>query len=122
MLEEAFRHVPREEIFEQTGIQFMQINSLYQLLSMVVRQSPALEIAETFLMTPGLLNYWLTGRKVCEFCIVTTSQCYDPREGGLGQTAARKAEYSHAYLPRDRVAGDRFWCVVAVSSQRRERE
>jgi rhamnulokinase len=81
MLEEAFRRVPREEIFEQTGIQFMQINSLYQLLSMVVRQSPALEIAETFLMTPDLLNYWLTGRKVCEFCIVTTSQCYDPREG-----------------------------------------
>jgi rhamnulokinase len=81
MLEEAFRRVPREEIFERTGIQFMQINSLYQLLSMVVRQSPALEIAETFLMTPDLFNYWLTGRKVCEFCIATTSQCYDPREG-----------------------------------------
>jgi rhamnulokinase len=81
MLEEAFRRVPRAEIFEQTGIQFMQINSLYQLLSMVVRQSPALDIAETFLTMPDLFNYWLTGRKVCEFSNSTTTQCYDPRKG-----------------------------------------
>lgn len=87
MLEEAFRRVPREEIFEQTGIQFMQLNSLYQLLAMVVGRSPALDIAETFLTMPDLFNYWLSGRKVCEFSIATTTQCYDPRlpppdEGG----------------------------------------
>jgi rhamnulokinase len=78
---EAFRRVPRAEIFEQTGIQFMQINSLYQLLAMVVGRSPALDIAETFLTMPDLFNYWLTGRKVCEFSIATTTQCYDPRKG-----------------------------------------
>ncbi len=81
MLDEAFRRVPREEIFEQTGIQFMQLNSLYQLLSMVVNRSPALDIAETFLTMPDLFNYWLTGRRVCEFSIATTTQCYDPRQG-----------------------------------------
>ena len=81
MLEEAFRRVPREEIFEQTGIQFMTLNSLYQLLSMVDGRSSALDIAETFLTMPDLFNYWLTGRKVCEFSIATTTQCYDPREG-----------------------------------------
>mgnify|MGYP005850467045 CR=1 FL=1 len=81
MLEEAFRRVPREEIFAQTGIQFMQINSLYQLLAMVVGRSPILDIAETFLTMPDLFNYWLTGRKVCEFSIATTTQCYDPRKG-----------------------------------------
>lgn len=81
MLDEAFRRVPRAEIFEQTGIQFMPLNSLYQLLSMVVNQSPSLEIAETFLTMPDLFNYWLTGRKVCEFSIATTTQCYDPRAG-----------------------------------------
>ena len=79
MLDEAFRRVPREEIFAQTGIQFMQINSLYQLLAMVVGRSPALDIADTFLTMPDLFNYWLTGRKVCEFSIATTTQCYDPR-------------------------------------------
>ena len=82
MLEEAFKHVPRAEIFNQTGIQFMQLNSLYQLLSMVVSRSPALEIAQTFLPMPDLFNYWLTGRKACEFTIATTTQCYDPRRPG----------------------------------------
>ncbi len=81
MVEEAFRRVPREEIFEYTGIQFMQLNSLYQLLSMVVGNSPALEIAETFLTMPDLFNYWLTGRQVSEFSIATTTQCYNPRQG-----------------------------------------
>jgi len=80
MLEEAFSRVPREEIFEQTGIQFMILNSLYQLLSMVISRSPALEVAETFLTMPDLFNYWLTGRKVCEFSNATTTQCYDPRQ------------------------------------------
>jgi len=82
MLDEAFRRVPRALVFEQTGIQFIQLNSLYQLLSMVVHRSPALEIADTFLTMPDLFNYWLTGRKVCEFSIATTTQCYDPRKGG----------------------------------------
>jgi rhamnulokinase len=79
MLEKAFSLVPREEIFEQTGLQFMQLNSLYQLLSMVLQKSPALEIAATFLMMPDLFNYWLTGQKVCEYTDTSTTQCYDPR-------------------------------------------
>jgi rhamnulokinase len=79
MMDEAFRCVSRAEIFEQTGIQFMQLNSLYQLLSMVISESLLLEVAETFLTMPDLFNYWLTGRKVCEFSIATTTQCYNPR-------------------------------------------
>lgn len=79
MVEAAFKHLPRERIFDLTGIQFMQLNTLYQLFSMVERQSPALEIAETFLTTPDLLNYWLCGRKASEFTMATTTQCYDPR-------------------------------------------
>jgi rhamnulokinase len=79
MVEEAFRRLPRERIFDLTGIQFMRLNTLYQLFSQVVQQSPALQIAETFLTTPDLLNYWLSGRKACEFTMATTTQCYDPR-------------------------------------------
>src|SRR5262249_42682583 len=82
MIEEAFRRVPREQIFERTGIQFMQINSLYQLLAMAAGRSPALDIAHTFLTIPDLLNYWLTGRQFCEFTNATTTQCYDPRAKG----------------------------------------
>jgi rhamnulokinase len=80
MIEEAFRRVSREEIFEQTGIQFMQINTLFQLLSMVVEGSPLLDVAQTLLMMPDLFNFWLTGVKVSEFSIATTTQFYNPRE------------------------------------------
>lgn len=79
MMEEAFKRVPRREIFEKTGIQFMQLNTLYQLLSMVVEGSPILEAAETMLMMPDLFNFWLTGVKVSEFSIATTTQLYNPR-------------------------------------------
>ena len=82
MLVEAFSRVPRASIFEQTGIQFMALNSLYQLLSMVLSGSPALSGAETFLTIPDLFNFWLSGRKVCEFSNATTTQCYDPRRAG----------------------------------------
>ena len=81
MMEEAIRRVPREEIFEYTGIQFLKLNSLYQLLAMAVQGSPLLDTARTFLNMPDLFNFWLTGRKVSEFTIATTSQCYDPRAG-----------------------------------------
>ncbi len=79
MMDVAFEKVPRTEIFERTGIQFMQLNSLYQLLAMAEAQSPALAAAETLLTMPDLFNYWLTGRKANEFTIATTTQCYDPR-------------------------------------------
>lgn len=78
MMEEAFRRLPREQIFAQTGIQFMQINSLYQLLAMVIQKSPLLEIAHTFLTIPDLFNYWLSGDIGCEFTNATTTQCFDP--------------------------------------------
>jgi len=80
MQEEAFRRMPREQIFELTGIQFMPINSIYQLLSLVVNQAPMLDAADTFLTIPDLFNYWLTGEKGCEFSNATTTQCFDPRQ------------------------------------------
>jgi rhamnulokinase len=85
MLAEAFRRIPRAEIFAQTGIQFLQINSLYQLLAMIVGRSPQVDIAHTFLTIPDLFNHWLTGQAVAEFSNATTTQCYDPRQGGWAQ-------------------------------------
>ena len=78
MYKEAFRRMPRERIFENTGIQFMEVNTLYQLLAMVVSKSPLLDVARTFLTVPDLFNYWLTGKINCEFTEATTTQCFDP--------------------------------------------
>ncbi|MBL8055549.1 MAG: rhamnulokinase [Anaerolineales bacterium] len=81
MLEAAWQRVPRAEIFEQTGIQFMAINTLYQLLALVEARSPVLETAQTLLTIPDLLNYWLTGVVANEFTNATTTQCFNPRTG-----------------------------------------
>ncbi|HSM56274.1 MAG TPA: rhamnulokinase family protein [Candidatus Sulfomarinibacteraceae bacterium] len=81
MMETAFERVPRDEIFRRTGIQFMPINTLYQLLSLARRRSPQLEVAATFLTMPDLLNYWLTGARVCEYTIASTTQMLDARSG-----------------------------------------
>jgi rhamnulokinase len=81
MAEEAFRKVPRKEIFENTGIQFMEINTLFQLFAMVHHGSPLLDIADRLLMMPDLLNYFLTGQRVSEYTNASTSQCMDMRSG-----------------------------------------
>lgn len=80
MIEAASQIVPLEEIYHQTGIQFMQLNTLIQLFAMRQENDPALQIAKTFLTIPDLINFWLTGRKANEFTITTTTQCYNPRE------------------------------------------
>jgi rhamnulokinase len=72
MIEEAFGLMAKEELYDLTGIQFIPLNTLYQLLAM--RGSPLLEAAETMLLIPDLMNYWLTGEKACEYTNATTTQ------------------------------------------------
>lgn len=78
MMDWVFERVPRREVFEQTGIQFMQINGLYGLAAMVKQASPLLDAASTLLTIADLFNYWLSGSKTCEFSHVTTLQLYNP--------------------------------------------
>ena len=80
MLDEAFKRTPRADIFSNTGIQFMQINTLYQLLAMSMQKSPLFDIAKTFVTIPDLFNYWLSGEVTNEFTNATTTQCFDPRK------------------------------------------
>ena len=79
ILERAFEIVPKREIFEQTGIQFMQFNTIFQLLAMKLGGSVLLDTAETMLMMPDLFNFWFTGRKCVEFSNATTTQAYNPK-------------------------------------------
>jgi len=78
VMEEVFERVPREEIYRATGIQFMPINTLYQLFA-AHRDTPGLLAAAKQLVTiPDLFHYWLTGNAVCEFTNATTTQLVDP--------------------------------------------
>ncbi len=78
VMQEVFRKVPKEEIYGVTGIQFMPINTLYQLFA-AVRETPSLLKATRQLITiPDLFHYWLTGNAVCEFTNATTTQLVNP--------------------------------------------
>lgn len=75
---EMFKRVPRAEIFRQTGIQFMDINSLYHLWA-IQKESPELmNRVSKLLFMPDLFNYFLTGTFAAERTIASTSQFYDP--------------------------------------------
>jgi rhamnulokinase len=81
LMDRAFQTVPRDEIFAHTGLQFMQFNTLYQLLALRLEGSPLLDAAESLLMMPDLFHWLLTGHKTNEFTNATTTQFYDPARG-----------------------------------------
>jgi rhamnulokinase len=78
IMERAYAIVPQAEIFAHTGLQFMQFNSVFQLLAAKLGGSPNLAAASRLLFMPDLFNYWLTGVARAELTIVSTSQCYNP--------------------------------------------
>ena len=80
VMEMAFERVPRSAIYGATGVQPMQINTLFQLFSMVRAGDPQLEAARTLLPMPNLFSYWLSGRPVAEYTHATTTQCLAVRD------------------------------------------
>ncbi|MCR4620821.1 MAG: rhamnulokinase [Clostridiales bacterium] len=80
MMEEAFRIMPKEEIFKHTGLAFMQFNTLYQILAMLKDPRTASLISEnnTLLFMPDLFEYYLTGNVGTEYTIASTGQLIDP--------------------------------------------
>ena len=83
-MEEYFeKKVARDEVYNITGIQFMNFNSLFQLYAMDEAGNTALRNADKVLFVPDALSYMLTGNAVCEYTIASTSQMLDPRTKDL---------------------------------------
>lgn len=78
MFDKVFERVPKAEVFSETGIQFMELNTLYQLMSLSLEDSFQYRNASKLLFSPDLLGYWLTGNMVAERTIASTSQFYNP--------------------------------------------
>jgi len=74
IMERAFDLMPKEEIYSHTGLQFLQFNSIFQLFSMVEENNSFLKICDRLLFMPDLFNFFLTGEKVSEYTIASTSQ------------------------------------------------
>jgi rhamnulokinase len=99
VMEAAFDLVPRQRIYEITGLQFMPINTAYQLLAMKRAGSPLLELAETLLMMPDLFGWLLTGRRAGERTDASTTQLLDPRDGSWSDELCRGFGLSRSILP-----------------------
>src|SRR5438309_1104738 len=78
VMEEVFQIVSKEEIYGITGIQFMPINTLYQLFAAKQKTPRIFEAAEHLLTIPDLFHYWLTGNAACEFTSASTTQMLNP--------------------------------------------
>ena len=80
VMDEVFKVVPREELFARTGVQFLELNTLYQLFAHARDGMP--EGAARLLLIPDLINFMLTGRAACEYTNATTTQLVGARTGG----------------------------------------
>lgn len=80
MCEQFFAQTDRKAHYAQTGIQVMEINTLFQLYSMVLHDDAQLKVAEHLLFMPDLFSYFLTGVANNEYCIASTSELLDARK------------------------------------------
>ena len=97
--EEFFRKIPRQEVYRRTGIQIMNFNSLFQLRAARGEGMSALENAASVLFMPDALSYLLTGEKVCEYTILSTSQFMEPRTREIDGALLREAASAVAAVP-----------------------
>ncbi|MCA9188751.1 MAG: rhamnulokinase [Planctomycetales bacterium] len=100
MLQKAFQRVPRAEIFAQTGLQFMQINSLYQLLAMCERDPELVAQATQFLMIPDFFHWCLCGSRVVEFTNATTTQMLNAASRQWAFEMLRRFDVPTAMFPQ----------------------
>jgi sugar (pentulose or hexulose) kinase len=99
MLETAFDRVGKRWIYDQTGIQFMQLNTLYQLLAMRQSNDAVLEKAKTLLFTADLYAYHLCGEPYAEYSLASTSQLMDMKTGTWAKDLFSKLQLPLAIMP-----------------------
>ncbi len=76
--EEVFVKISKERVYQETGIQFMRLNTIYQLYADIKQRPWVLDNAKSLLFIPDLLNYFLTGKQFNELTIASTSQLFNP--------------------------------------------
>ena len=81
MIEESFKLIDKEKFYQITGNQFMDLNTAFQLLSLVKTRKELLEKADKMILMPDLFNYFLTGEKKAEYSIASTTQLLDAKKG-----------------------------------------
>jgi rhamnulokinase len=99
LMEAAFKKVPRAEIFAQSGLQFMEFNSLYQLLAWKRHSPGILDRAATLLFIPDFLHWAMCGAKCAEFTNASTSQFLHPVRRDWSRSLLKKLGLPAHFLP-----------------------
>ena len=99
-IEETFKLIDRERLYEITGLQFAEFNTIFQLLSLVQERPEVLERVDKILLTPDLFGYFLTGEKNAEFSMASTTQLMDARTGEWSTEVLKAIGIPEHILPK----------------------
>ena len=100
MVEKAGELMGKRAIYDNSGIQFMQLNSVYQLLSMRLAKSPLLEKADKLIFMADLVAYHLCGQVFAEYSLASTSQMMDMHTGQWSQAILKGLDLPAQLLPK----------------------
>ena len=90
MIEQSFQYIPKERFYEITGNQFMELNTVFQLLSLKLKRPELLKQVDQMLLTPDLFTYFLTGERHAEYSIASTTQMMDAGTGTWSEEVLAK--------------------------------
>jgi rhamnulokinase len=99
MMDKAFQQMPKRRVYESTGIQFMQLNSLYQLLAMRMASSDVLAKTDRLLFMADLFSYFLCGKALGEYTLASTSQMMDMRTGEWSKPILQELSLPMGIMP-----------------------
>lgn len=91
--------ISSRELYDRTGIQFLPINTIFELAAMAGEADPALEAATRLLLVPDIFNYWLCGAQTSERTNATTTQCFDIRRGTWTRDLLERLDVPVRLLP-----------------------
>jgi len=100
MMEKAFELMDKRKIYENTGVQFMQLNTVYQLLAMRLSNSVALAKAKNLILMADLFSYYLCGKVFAEYTLASTTQFMDMRTGRWSKKVLEKLSLPIDIMPR----------------------
>jgi rhamnulokinase len=99
IIEKADKIVSKREIFQESGLQFLEFNTLFQLLATKQTTPEILEQAKTLLMIPDFFNWCLSGKRVVEFTNATTTQFYHPAKSEWSYDLLNRFDIPTHFLP-----------------------
>jgi rhamnulokinase len=100
LMQQAFRRVPRARIFAETGCQFMELNTLYQLMALRRDSPEVLESTNSLLLMPDFFHWCLSRARVAEFTNATTTQFFHPTKRAWSKSLLGKLGLPATLLPK----------------------